>query len=77
MRIFPFKAKIKDHNLLENLLRIASIFFGGVILYFFERKNKRKDYEITAEEIDSIKATLFNNKHKHKFVNLLIIGFIF
>ena len=77
VRIFPFKAKIKNHNLLENLLRIASIFFGGVILYFFEKKNKRKDYEITAEEIDSIKATLFNNKHKHKFVNLLIIGFVF
>ena len=79
VRIFPFKAKIKDHNLLENFLRITSIFFGGIILYLFERKNKRKDkdYEVTVEEIDSIKNSSSNNKKESTPVNLLIIGFLF
>ena len=79
VRIFPFKAKIKNHNLIENLLRIASIFFGGVILYFFEKKNKRKDkdYEVTVEEIDSITNSSSDNKKESTSVNLIIIGFVF
>ena len=79
VRIFPFKAKIKNHNLLENLLRITSIFFGGVILYFIEKKNKRKDkdYEVTVEEIDSITNSSSDNKKESTSVNLIIIGFVF
>ena len=78
VRIFPFKAKIKDHNLLENFIRIASIFFGGVILYFFERKNRAKyGNEISIEEIDSIKSSERDNKKESTFISLLIIGFLF
>ena len=41
VRIFPFKAKIRSHNLLNNFIRFASIFFGGVILFFLKEEIKR------------------------------------
>ena len=37
-RIFIFRAKIKDHNILDPFIRLASIFFGGLVLYFFEKE---------------------------------------
>ena len=39
---FPFTAKIKSHKLLDNFIRLSSIFFGGLILYFYERKHEGK-----------------------------------
>ena len=42
-RFFSFRAKIKDHALLDNFIRISSIFFGGIILYFVEKTNKLKN----------------------------------
>ena len=76
-RIFPFKAKIKDHNLLENFIRIASIFFGGIILYLFEKKNKRKTKgRLTIKDYEKIKLNLFHEKSSIT-INLLLIGVIF
>ena len=77
-RIFPFKAKIKDHNLLENFIRIASIFFGGIILYLFEKKNKRKTKgRLTIKDYEKIKLNLFHEKDSSITINLLLIGVIF
>ena len=42
VRIFPFKEKIKNHNLLENLLRIISIFLEELFYISLKRKIKEK-----------------------------------
>ena len=44
-RIFPFKAKIKDHNLLENFIRIASIFLVELFYIYLKRKIREKQKE--------------------------------
>ena len=42
IQIISFKAKLRSHNLLENFVRISAIFFGGILLYFIERKNEKE-----------------------------------
>ena len=42
VRFFSFRAKIKDHTLLENFIRLAAIFFGGLFLYFKEEMKEKK-----------------------------------
>ena len=73
-RLFPFRAKIKDHNLLNNFIRLTSIFFGGIILYFFERRNKSKAKgEVKIENYEKMKDKLYDNKGGSIFFNLLLV----
>ena len=75
-RIFPFKAKIRSHNLLNNFIRFASIFFGGVILFFFEGRNKKD--EVSVEEYEKMKQELKDdNKCGSITLNLILIGVLF
>ena len=77
-RIFPFRSKIKDHTFLDNFIRIASIFFGGIFLYFFERKGERKKIsDMTKEDYESLKMELKRNKVKSTTLILFIIGILF
>ena len=42
VRIFSFKAKLKDHKLLKNFIRFVSILLGSLILYLIEKRNKEE-----------------------------------
>ena len=76
-RIFPFRAKIKDHKLLSNFIQFASIFFGGVILYFTEHLNVEKSDDITIEEYEKTKSNLFMDKTDSKKLNIILVSFLF
>ena len=78
VRFFSFRAKIKDHTLLENFIRIAAIFFGGIFLYIIEKKNeKNKKDMMTIEELEKIKSDIFKQKEGLIGINLIIIGTLF
>ena len=76
-RIFPFRSKIKDHKLLSNFIQFASILFGGIILYFTEGLNVKKNDEVTIEEYEKTKDYLFENKRSSITFNLIIISVLF
>ena len=77
-RIFPFKAKIKDHKLLDNFIQFSSIIFGGVILYFFQRRNHlKKNDEVSIQNYEKIKEILNDNKYGSILFNLILIGILF
>ena len=77
-RFFSFRAKIKDHALFENFIRIASIFFGGVILYIFERINEsKKQRAISIEDYEKMKSDLLQKKDESIILNLIVIGVLF
>ena len=84
IRLFSFKPKLRKHNLLENFLRIAAIFFGGIILYIYERKNEviKKDIVLNDDILEDDTLNEFekdlNDKNKKTVIlNLLIIGVLF
>ena len=85
-RVFPFKAKIRSHRLLNNFIRLSSVFFGGVILYFFEGRNKKNkkdedegedEDETTIEEYEKMKKELTNKKGGLLTFDIILIGIIF
>ena len=77
-RIFSFRAKIKSHNLLYNFINFSSIFFGGVILYFLERKNqKAKKGQLSIETYEKMKNNLLKEKNESNLLNLILIGIFF
>ena len=77
-RFFSFRAKIKDHNLLYNFINFASIFFGGVILYFLERKNQNtKNNQLTIEAYEKMKSDLLKQKDESNLLNLILISIFF
>ena len=41
-RLFSFRPKIRDHNLLADFIRFASVFFGGLFLYIYDKYNNNK-----------------------------------
>lgn len=83
IRLFSFKPKLRKHNLLENFLRIAAIFFGGIILYIYERKNEviKKDIvvndDILDDTLNEFEKDLNDKNKKAVILNLLIIGVLF
>ena len=78
IRFFSFKPKFYSHFLLGNFIRIAAIFFGGVILYLIDKKNNKKNDEIlTIEENVKMKEIIFTNKNDNIKLNLIIIGTLF
>ena len=77
-RIFPFKAKIKNHKLLYNFIRSTSILFGGIILYFIEQKNKnKKKEEIKAKKYEILIDYDPNKNCESILFNLIVIGTLF
>lgn len=67
IHIIPFKAKLRSHNLLENFVRISAIFFGGILLYFIERKNEKEksgnnNKEISILDVEEMKKIYFTKK---------------
>ena len=77
-RFFSFRAKIKDHNLLYNFVNFASIFFGGVILYFLERKNQNtKNNQLSIETYEKLKSELLKKKDESNLLNLMLVGIFF
>ena len=77
-RIFPFKAKIKNHKLLYNFIRSISILFGGIILYFIEQKNKnKKKEEIKAKKYEILIDYDPNKNCESILFNLIVIGTLF
>ena len=77
-RIFSFRPKIKDHILLDNFIRLTAIFFGGIILFFFEKANesKRKD-KITIKDYEIMQINLLDKKNESTNLNIFIIGVLF
>ena len=76
--IFPFKAKIRSHKLLEDFIQFSAIFFGGLFLYILERRNESKmKNEVTIEDYEKIKEYLFENKGKLVKFELILIGILF
>ena len=76
-RIFPFIAKIRSHKLLNNFIRLASILFGGIFLYFIEGRNKKKGDEISIEDYEKMKKELLNSKVEPVKFDLILIGSLF
>ena len=75
---FSFKAKIKNHKLLDNFIRLTSIFFEGLILYFFERKHKgKKSDKICIEDNNILQDNLLKKKNDSKKFDNIIIGILF
>ena len=78
VRFFSFKAKIKNHKLLYNFINFASIFFGGVILYFLERKNQKTiKNQLSIETYEKMKNDLLKTKDESNLLNLILIGIFF
>ena len=63
-RIFPFIAKIKNHKLLNNFLALTSILIGGIILYFIERRNKKKKINGDVAIIDENEKSIASQPKK-------------
>ena len=76
-RIFPFIAKIKNHKLLNNFLALTSILIGGIILYFIERRNKRKKINGDVAIIDENEKSIPKKKDESITFNVVLIGVIF
>ena len=77
-RIFPFRAKIKDHILLDNFIRLTAIFFGGVFLFIIEKNNeKKKKGIITMKDYEKMKIFLLKEKKDNTRLYLVIIGVLF
>ena len=78
VQFFSFRAKIKNHNLLYNFINFASIFFGGVISYFLERKNQKTiKNQLTIETYEKMKNDLLKTKDESNLLNLILIGIFF
>ena len=77
-RIFPFRAKIQNHKFLDNFIQFAAIFFGGLIFYYFEGRNKKKENdEITIQDYEKMKTKIFGEKSESIAFNLILIGVLF
>ena len=78
-RIFPFRAKMSSHNFIYDFVRFSSILIGGVVLYFFDRKNHLKNKEeVTIEEYETLKEEfLIKNKGESITFNLILIGVLY
>ena len=75
---FTFKAKIKNHKLLDNFIRLSSIFFGGLILYFIEKKHERKNRdEILLVDNNCLQDNLLKEKDDSIKLNNIVIGILF
>ena len=78
VRIFSFRAKIKNHKLLYDFIRFAAIFFGGLVLYFFEgRDNSKEKGEVTIEEYEKMKTELFYFKNVSIKYHNIFLGIVF
>ena len=78
-RIFPFRAKIRDHSLLYDFIHFSSLLFGGLFLYIFEGKYKSKNKgEISIEDYEKNKKNILgDNKSESIKFNLIIIGLLY
>ena len=77
-RIFPFKAKIRNHNLLYIFINLASILFGGVFLYYFgERNEKEKNDKTIIKNYEIVKEYTLNDRSGPMTSNIILIGAIF
>ena len=73
-RIFSFKPKLKEHNLLENFIRLCSILLGGLFLYFQERKNKSEiSNALSIETVEKMEYEILKKKREYKFLKVLLI----
>ena len=78
VRFFSFRAKIKNHNLLYDFINFSSIFFGGVILFFLERKNQKvKKGQLSIETYERMKTDFLKKKDESNLLNLILIGIFF
>ena len=77
-RIFPFRAKIKNHNLLYNFIHFFSIFFGGIFLYIFEGRYKlKRNSDISLDDYEKMKAKLNENKGVSIIFNLIMVSILY
>ena len=74
--LFSFRPKIKDHNLLANFIRFASVFFGGLFLYILDKYNNSEGSdelsELENQNNDFIRNNI-NNRRKY----IIIVGVLF
>jgi len=57
-RMFPFRPKIRNHNLLADFIRFASVFFGGLFLYIYDKYNNNKG----SDEYSDLETQKMNNE---------------
>ena len=78
VRFFSFRAKIKDHTLLENFIRLSAIFFGGLFLYFYEKRNERKkEGELDIEDVHKMETDILQKNNEYIKLTLFFIGVLF
>ena len=78
VRIFSFKAKLKDHKLLKNFIRFVSILLGSLILYLIEKRNKEeRKSRMSIETAEKMEYDYLNKKREYKTLKAVIIGVIF
>ena len=77
-RMFSFDLKIKRHNLFNNFIRIASIFFSGIILYFFEKKNlKQRNRHLSIEVLEKWKSDKQKKNDESNLLSVILVGILF
>ena len=77
VRIFPFKAKIRNHNLLNKFIRLASFLFGGIFLYLLEIRNKKKKEKTSNKKYEIVTNYTLNKKSESNILHLIVIGILF
>ena len=77
-RIFPFQPKIGYHNLLADFIRFASVFFGGLFLYIFDKYNNDKGSdEYSDADSQKMNNQLFTDNINSRRKYVIIVGVLF
>ena len=75
-RLFSFRPKIRDHNLLADFIRFASVFFGGLFLYIFDKYNNNKGSD-ELSEFENMNNDLFQDNINSRRKYIIIVSVLF
>lgn len=76
--LFSFRPKIKKHALLDNFVRVASVFFGGLFLYIFDKYNNIKgNDELSMSDIERMNNNLLHENTYSRRKHVIIVGILF
>jgi len=75
-RLFSFRPKIRDHNLLADFIRFASVFFGGLFLYIFDKYNNNKGSD-ELSEFENMNNDFFQDNINSRRKYIIIVSVLF